>query len=228
MIRNRYTNKQLYKVSKYRKFLLLRAYHLIVLTSLYTVICFRAIRLIGQNQLHGLAYFLGFSFMIYFIFMIQNRAFYGVATPVKLYQEKILKALGNKKSYYSVFAIFDTLFYTVLVYFIISNSIYACAVFALVSFVLQLALIDINDLHKIKKTAAKLAVDISDYRLFDNDLFSSMTREQIFYVYAIREELVAFISLDKKLTEKKLVDKIEEEEYMLVTMLTRQMEKLGK
>lgn len=228
MIRNVYTNKQLNKIQKYNKFLILRTYNALVIIALYVFISFNAINIVAERPFIGLIYLLALSFVIYYIVVLHNRAFYGLYTPIKTYQEHIMIVLGNNKSKHGLMSLFNTIFLTALVYFVVTKNIYVVLGFAVITLLLHMVLVDTNDLGKIGRVAKKLAVDVEEYRLFDNDIFENLTAEQVFYVYSKREELVAFIALDKQLTAEKLQAKIDKEEYALVTMMTKQMEKLGK
>ncbi len=228
MIRNVYTNKQLSKVQKYNKFLILRTYNALVIIALYVFISFNAIKIVADSPFMGLLYLLGLSFVIYYIVVLHNRAFYGLYTPIKNYQEHIMVVLGNNKSKHGLMSMINTIFLTALVFFVVTTNIYVVIGFAAITLLLHMVLVDTNDLGKIGRAAKKLDMDVEDYRLFDNGIFENLTAEQVFYVYSKREELVAFIALDKQLTAEKLQAKIDKEEYALVTMMTRQMEKLGK
>ncbi len=228
MIRSLYTNDELKKIPKYRKFLIYRTYNLLTLVLLYAYMTRTSITIMTDNPIRGLITFLLFSFVIYIIVAIHNKSFYGLYTPMKLYQEHILQQVHNKKSQHSMLALMNTLFLVILFYVIVSSELVIVGVFALITFIIQFMFIDMNDLAKIAKVAKKLDVDVDDYRLFDNDIFESLTNEQITYVYGKREELVAFCALTKDLTKEQFQERLDHEEYILVTMIATQMEQLGK
>lgn len=228
MIRSLYTNDQLTKITKYRKFMIYRTYNLLVLVFLYVYMTGTSILIVNQSPIIGLVRFLLFSFVIYIIVVVHDRSFYGLYTPTKLYQEHILEQVNNNKSRHSVLALINTLFLIVLFYFIVSQDVIVVGIFALITFIIQFMFVDLNDLGKIARVAKKLDVDVDDYRLFDNDLFDSLTNEQVFYVYGKREELVAFCALTKNLTKEQFQERLDHEEYILVTMIANQMEQLGK
>lgn len=228
MIRSLYTNKDLKKVPKYRKFMLYRAYNIGSLLVMYGFITVASITKMESTPIIGLLTLLGFSFVIYVIVAVHNHAFYGLNTPVKSFQEHIMEITNNNKGKNPVLAIFNTLFLTVLFFILISQNVITVAIYGLVTLIVQFLLIDLNDLGKIAKVAKKLDVEVEEYRLFDNDLFSSLTNEQVFYVYSKREELVAFCALTKDLDRATFQERLDREEYILVTMIAKQMEKLGK
>lgn len=228
MIRSTYTNKTLLGISKYRKFLILRTYNALVVITLYIFTVANAIEIANTHPLIGLIYLLSLSFAIYFLVTVHNRSFYGLFTPVKQYQANILKVVQNNKSRHGFLALMNSLFASSLVYFVITHNLYFVLGFGLFTLILHMILVDTNDLQKIYRAAKKLDLDVDEYRLFDNSLFENLTREQVFYVYCIREELVAFIALNKQLDKVKLKEEIDREEYVLLTMIARQMERLGK
>lgn len=228
MIRNLYTNKDLKKVPKYQKFLILRTYNLFAITVLWAFITVNSIKLVKTTPLLGLTSFLGFSFAIYILVVMHNKSFYGLFTPIKSYQEHMLVMLGNNKSKHGALSLINSAFLGLLFYFAINSNLIYAGIFTLITFLLHMILVDTNDLGKIGRVAKKLDVDVSEYRLFDNDLFESLTTEQIFYVHSVREQLVVFCVLNKELTAKEFNSAIDKEEYLLITMIANQMEKLGK
>ncbi len=228
MIRNTYRNKDLSKISKYQKFLVLKAYNSLLLACLYVYAMFKSIEMINSNGYQGLIYFLVISVLIYFVVMLHDKSFYGLQTPIKSYQQNMLIVLHNKKSRHGLNSLISTLFMTILVFIIVNPTIYVLGGFAILTFILHMLLVDTNDLGKIYKKAQKLDIDITEYRLFDNSIFESLTSAQVFYVHNKREELVAYIGLNKDLQAKQLQQRIDQEEYALITMITKQMERLGK
>lgn len=228
MIKNKYTNQQLSKIPKYRKFLMFRTFNLLILVTLYTVATFNSVMLIPYQANLGLLYFFAYSFVILIIVLLHNYALYGLTTSVKRYQARVIKVLQNNKSRHGLLVVLITILYTILAYFIISKQVIFLGVFAIVCLVVQFILVDTNDLGKIKKRASKLEVDIDEYRILDNDIFENLTREQIFYVYAKREEIVVYMYLTKELTAEQFKAKLDKEEYLLVTMMAKQMEDLGR
>ncbi|WOO88983.1 hypothetical protein R2F61_08955 [Mollicutes bacterium LVI A0078] len=228
MIRSVYTNAELKKVAKYQKFVMLRTFNSLVITILAIFITFNAITLVKTNPLQGLIYFLAFSFVIYIVVAMHNKSFYGLFTPMKLYQEHIMIVIKNNKGKLGLLAIVNTLFLTVLVYFVITHNIIVIGVFAVITLLIHLTFIDLNDVSKIAKKASKFDIDIDDYRLCDNDIFENLTTGQAYYVHSVREELVAFIALNKELTATEFKQKLDREEYLLVTMISKQMERFGK
>ncbi len=228
MIRSIYTNAELKKVPKYKKFVLLRTFNNLVIVTLAVFITFNAINIVKVNPLQGLIYFLAFSFVIYIVVAMHNKSFYGLFTPMKLYQEHIMIVIKNNKGKLGLLALINTLFLTVLVYFIITHNIIMIGVFAVISLLIHMTFIDINDVSKIAKKATQFDIDIDDYRICDNDIFDNLTTGQTYYVHSVREELVAFIALNKDLTATEFKQRLDREEYLLVTMISRQMERLGK
>lgn len=228
MIRSVYTNNQLKKVGKYKKFLMLRTYNLLIIAVLFSFTVFNAMKMVSETPIIALVYLLAILFVLYVIVVVHDRSFYGLFTPLKIYQENMINVLNNNKGRHGLISLVNTLFLSVLVYFVITEDIIIVAVFALVTLIVQMALVDIADLSKINKIAKKFEIDIDEYRIFDNSIFENLTKEQIFYVHCKREELVAFIALNKELTKEQLVEKFDREEYMLITMIARQMERLGK
>lgn len=229
MIRNTYTNKDLRKVPKYQKFLILRTYNLLVVAILFAFIIADSIQKAKDNPIFGLTYFLAFSFVIYIIVAMHNKSFYGMFTPIKSYQEHMLVQLNNNKGRHGLLSIINSAFFAIIFYFTVSNNLMVAGGFAVITLLLQMMLVDTADLAKIYKVSKRFDVDITDYRLFDNELFESLTNEQIYYVHCVREEIVVFCSLaGKELSESEFKQKIDKEEYVLVTMLANQMERLGK
>ncbi len=228
MIRNTYRNKELGKISKYKKFFMLKAYNSIVILGLYIYAMFKAIDIANTNGYSGLIYFLIISVLIYFAVVLHDKSFYGLLTPLKSYQQNMLIVLQNKKSRHGLNSLLSSLFLTVIVFVVVSPSIYILGGFAIFTFIVHMLLVDTNDLGKIYKKTQKLDIDISDYRLFDNSLFESLTAAQVFYVHNKREEIVAYIALNNNLTSKQLKERIDQEEYVLISMITKQMERLGK
>lgn len=229
MIRNTYTNKDLRKVPKYQKFLILRTYNLLVVAILFAFIIADSIQKAQDYPILGLTYLLAFSFVVYILVAMHNKSFYGMFTPIKSYQEHMLVQLNNNKGRHGLLSIINSAFFSIVFYFTVSNNLMITGGFAVLTLVLQMMLVDTADLAKIYKVSKRFDIDITDYRLFDNELFESLTNEQIYYVHSIREEIVIFCSLaGKELTESEFKQKIDKEEYVLVTMLANQMERLGK
>lgn len=228
MIRNKYTNSQIKKIPKYNKFLLFRSFNSIVLFFLYFIALFNAIRIVNQTPIYALMYMLIFSFIIYFIIVVNDKALYGLYTSLKNYQAHMLEVVSNKKSKHGFLSLFNTLFMTTLLYVLVTSNIYVVGAFALISLVVQMVLVDTADLPKILKLAKKFDVDISEYRVLDNDVFHNLTKEQVFYVHCTREKLLVSFALNKQLDAKRFKAELDEEEYIFISMLAKQMEKLGK
>lgn len=228
MIRNNYTNSQIKNISKYKKFLLFRTFNGLVLFILYFVALFNGISIINQSPIIGLTYMLVFSFIIYFIIVVNDKALYGLYTPLKNYQAHMLEIVSNKKNKHGLLSLFNTLFMTALIYVLITPNVYILGAFVLISLIVQMVLIDTADLPKILKLAKKLEVDVSEYRILDNDVFSNLTKEQVYYVHCVREKLVVSFAINKQLDNKQFKEILDEEEYKFISMLTKQMEKLGK
>lgn len=228
MIRNKYTNSQIKGIPKYNKLLLFRIFNSLVLFTLYFVALFKGISITNQTPIYGLMYMLIFSFIIYFIIVVNDKALYGLYTPLKNYQAHMLTVVSNKKSKHGLLSLFNTLFLTVLIYTLVTSKVYVVAAFALLSLIVQMVLIDTGDLLKILKLAKKLDVDVSGYRVLDNDLFYNLTQEQVYYVHCTREKLLVSFALNKQLDSEQFKEALDEEEYILISMLAKQMEKLGK
>lgn len=228
MIRSLYTNNQLKKIPKYRKLMIHRSYNLLILTFLYVYMTASSILMVKQTPIAGMVYFLLFSFVFYIVVAVHNRSFYGLNTPIKLYQERILTQVNNNLNKCPFLGLMNTLFLTVLLYVLVVQNLVVVIGFAVVTFGLQVILIDIDDVAKITKIGNKFEVDVSEYRILDNDIFESLTKEQIFYVYSQREQLVASFAFTKDLTANQFRNQLDHEEYILVTMLANQMEQLGK
>ncbi|WOO87226.1 hypothetical protein RZE82_08915 [Mollicutes bacterium LVI A0039] len=228
MIRNKYTNKQLTKIPKYQKFLMLRSFNLLFIIFIYVMMTFKANLIVSSGEILGLSYLLGCSVVAYVLIILHNKSFYGLVTPLKIYQEQMLKSLSNKKSRHGLYSLLITLFYTVLMYFIVTKDLRIVGGFALLTLFIQFALVDVNDLAKINYMAKKLDLEIDEYRILDNDYFDNLTKEQIFYVYTVREEIVVYLYLNKNIQAEALKAKLDEEEYLFVTMLAKQMEKYGR
>lgn len=236
MIRSVYTNKRLLKISKYQKMLMLKAYNIILLFTIYILALKSIIEMANYNQTRdGFILLIIYSLLIVLYIYIFSSLYYGLITPVKMYQSRAMIKLNVKKSRSSMYAFILSFLIAPMVYFVLANGfglditiLYISIGIVIITFLINGFLMDFNDLGKIYKRSKKLQVDISEYKIFDKGIFENITLDQKYYLYSIREIIAADIRLNKKMTAEEFKELIDKQEYIFVSLITKQMEKLGK
>lgn len=236
MIRSVYTNSRLLQLSKYRKMLYLKGYNIVLIFLIYMMALKSTIQMANYNQTRdALILFAIYSLLVGLYIYIFSSLFYGLITPVKMYQSRAMIKLNVKKSRSSIFALILAILIMPIVYFVVAEgfgfdlqSLYVAIVVGLISFLINGFFLDFNDLGKIYKRSKKLGVDITNYKIFDKATFDNITHDQKYYLYSVREIIAADVMLNKKMTAEEFKEKIDKEEYIFISIITKQMEQLTK
>ncbi len=228
MIRSQFSNKELLKTSKYMRFEIAKIYNAMIFFTLYVIVFFNSIHILDHDPLLALIYFLAYSVAIYFVLYLFSRSFYGILNPAKTYQNYILNKIVFSGANQSLILILMSVITAILVFAIMdSNLIYTGVVF-LVSFVINTLFILPNDAVYIRKVADKLDIDGDDYRILDDYIVNTLSQEQKVYLYTKREEIAGAILTNKKIEKEELKALLDKEEYVIVSMVTRQIEQFER